>query len=67
MPRNADSMMRPIGSFQAVQHMLADALVLTEGARSATLPRSLGSGRAAPSEAMAAAAAAKAYSARAAA
>jgi alkylation response protein AidB-like acyl-CoA dehydrogenase len=26
---------RPVGSFQAVQHLLADALVLTEGSRSA--------------------------------
>ena len=27
---------RPVGSFQAVQHLLADAFVLTEGSRSAT-------------------------------
>ena len=55
-----------IGSFQAVQHMLADALVLTEGARSATLHAAWAVDARAPSEAMAAAAAAKAYSARAA-
>ena len=56
----------PIGSFQAVQHLLADALVATEGSRSIALHAAwavdaLGTGRA-----LAAASAAKAYCARAA-
>ncbi|HWC38041.1 MAG TPA: acyl-CoA dehydrogenase family protein [Acidimicrobiales bacterium] len=56
----------PIGSFQAVQHMLADAVVHMEGARSATLHAAWAVDASAPPEALAAAAAAKAYSARAA-
>ncbi len=55
-----------IGSFQAIQHMLADALVLMEGARSVTLHAAWAVDALPPSEAMAAAAAAKAYCARAA-
>ncbi len=55
-----------IGSFQAVQHLLADALVATEGSRSATLHAAWAVDALAPAEALAAAAVAKAYSARAA-
>ena len=55
-----------IGSFQAVQHMLADAFTLTEGARSITLHAAWGVDALPGPEALAAAAAAKAYSARAA-
>ena len=36
-PRSAGSTARPIGSFQAVQHLLADAFVATEGSRSVAL------------------------------
>lgn len=55
----------PIGSFQAIQHLLADAFVLAEGARSATL-HAVWAVDALPSgDALAAAAVAKAYSARA--
>jgi alkylation response protein AidB-like acyl-CoA dehydrogenase len=53
-----------IGSFQAIQHMLADAFVLMEGARSATLHAAWAVDALPPNEAMAAAAAAKAYCAR---
>jgi len=56
----------PIGSFQAVQHLLADALVATEGSRSITLHAAWAVDALRPQEALAAAAAAKAYSARAA-
>jgi alkylation response protein AidB-like acyl-CoA dehydrogenase len=55
-----------IGSFQAVQHMLADAFTLTEGARSITLHAAWAVDALPAAEALAAAAAAKAYSARAA-
>ncbi len=55
-----------IGSFQAVQHMLADAFSVMEGARSITLHAAWAVDALAPSDALAAAAAAKAYSARAA-
>ena len=55
-----------IGSFQAVQHMLADAFTLTEGARSITRHAAWGVDALPGPEALAAAAAAKAYSARAA-
>lgn len=55
-----------IGSFQAVQHLLADALVATEGSRSATLHAAWAVDSLGAEEALAAAAAAKAYSARAA-
>lgn len=55
-----------IGSFQAVQHMLADACVVTEGARSVTLHAAWAVGALAPDDALAAAATAKAYCARAA-
>jgi alkylation response protein AidB-like acyl-CoA dehydrogenase len=55
-----------IGSFQAVQHMLADAFALTEGARSITLHAAWAVDALPASDALAAAAAAKAYSARAA-
>ena len=56
----------PIGSFQAVQHLLADALVLTEGARSIGLYAAWAVDALEPEEAVAAAAMAKAYAARAA-
>ena len=55
-----------IGSFQAVQHLLADALVLTEGSRSITLHAAWAADALPPGEALAAAASAKAYCARAA-
>ena len=56
----------PIGSFQAVQHLLADALVLTEGARSIALYAAWAVDALDPTEAVAAAATAKAYATRAA-
>ena len=56
----------PIGSFQAVQHLLADALVLTEGSRSIALHAAWAVDAVSSREALAAAAAAKAYCARAA-
>jgi hypothetical protein len=55
-----------IGSFQAVQHLLADALVATEGSRSIALHAAWAVDALPPAEALAAAAAAKAYCARAA-
>jgi alkylation response protein AidB-like acyl-CoA dehydrogenase len=56
----------PIGSFQAVQHLLADALVATEGARSLARHAAWAVDALAPADALASAAAAKAYAARAA-
>jgi alkylation response protein AidB-like acyl-CoA dehydrogenase len=53
-----------IGSFQAVQHMLADAFVLMEGARSVTLHAAWAVDALPTGDAIAAAAAAKAYCAR---
>jgi alkylation response protein AidB-like acyl-CoA dehydrogenase len=55
-----------IGSFQAVQHMLADAYVLTEGARSVALHASWAVDELSPADALAACSVAKAYCARAA-
>ncbi len=55
-----------IGSFQAVQHLLADAHVLTEGARSVTLHASWAVDELPAADALSAAAVAKAYCARAA-
>ena len=55
-----------IGSFQAVQHLLADALVLTEGSRSITLHAAWAADALPPEDAIGAAASAKAYCARAA-
>lgn len=55
-----------IGSFQAVQHQLADAHVATEGAASATLYAAWAVDALEPAEALAAAAVAKSWSARAA-
>jgi alkylation response protein AidB-like acyl-CoA dehydrogenase len=55
-----------IGSFQAVQHLLADAFTLMEGSRSITLHAAWAVDALPPEEALAAAAAAKAYCARAA-
>jgi len=56
----------PIGSFQAVAHMLADALVHLEGSRTALLHAAWAVDALEPADALAAAAAAKAYAARAA-
>ncbi|HVT20702.1 MAG TPA: acyl-CoA dehydrogenase family protein [Mycobacteriales bacterium] len=56
----------PIGSYQAVQHLLADALVAMEGSRSAALHAAWAVDALAADDALAAAAAAKAYCARAA-
>jgi alkylation response protein AidB-like acyl-CoA dehydrogenase len=55
----------PIGSFQAVQHLLADAFVQAEGSRSITRHATWAVDALAPSEAVAAATVAKAYCARA--
>jgi Acyl-CoA dehydrogenase, C-terminal domain len=55
-----------IGSFQSVQHLLADAFVLSEGARSATLHAAWAVDVLDPTDALDAAAVAKAYAARAA-
>jgi alkylation response protein AidB-like acyl-CoA dehydrogenase len=54
-----------VGSFQAVQHMLADAYVWTEGSRSVALHAAWAVDALPPAEALAAAATAKAYCARA--
>ena len=55
-----------IGSFQAVQHLLADAFVLMEGSRSVALHAAWAVDALPADEALAAAAVAKAYCARAA-
>lgn len=55
-----------IGSFQAVQHLLADAYVAMEGSRSLALHAAWAVDALEPDEALAASAAAKAYCARAA-
>ncbi|MGA2835527.1 MAG: acyl-CoA dehydrogenase [Acidimicrobiales bacterium] len=55
---------RPIGSFQAVQHLLADAYVLMEGSRSVALHAAWSVDALEPGDALAAAAVAKAYCAR---
>ena len=57
---------RPIGSFQAVQHLLADALVLMEGSRSVALHAAWAVDALPARDALGAAAVAKAYCARAA-
>ena len=57
---------QPIGSFQAVQHMLADAAVATEGSANAMLHATWSVDARPAEEALASAAAAKAYCARAA-
>jgi alkylation response protein AidB-like acyl-CoA dehydrogenase len=56
----------PIGSFQAVQHLLADAFVALEGSRSVALHAAWAVDALEPDDALAAAALAKAYGARAA-
>jgi alkylation response protein AidB-like acyl-CoA dehydrogenase len=56
----------PIGSFQAVQHLLADAHVAMEGSRSVALHAAWAVDALAPDDALAAAALAKAYAGRAA-
>ena len=55
---------KAIGSFQAVQHLLADALVATEGARSIGLHAAWAVDALDPEDALGAAAVAKAYCAR---
>jgi alkylation response protein AidB-like acyl-CoA dehydrogenase len=55
---------RAVGSFQAVQHLLADAHALTEGARSAAVHAWWAVDSLPVAEAVAAASAAKAYTAR---
>lgn len=55
-----------IGSFQAVQHLLADAFVSMEGSRSAALHAAWAIDALSPEDALAAAATAKAYCSRAA-
>jgi alkylation response protein AidB-like acyl-CoA dehydrogenase len=55
-----------VGSFQAVQHLLADAFVAMEGSRSVALHAAWAVDALPPSEALAAASASKAYCARAA-
>jgi alkylation response protein AidB-like acyl-CoA dehydrogenase len=57
---------KPIGSFQAIQHLLADALVAVEGSRSVALHAAWAVDALAPGDALAAGAVAKAYCARAA-
>ena len=64
--RAAASTAWPIGSFQAVQHLLADAFVATEGSRSVALHAAWAVDALPADEALAAAAVAKAYCARAA-
>lgn len=55
---------QPVGSFQAVQHMLADALVVTEGSRTIARHAAWAVDALPPYEALVAAAEAKAYAAR---
>jgi hypothetical protein len=55
---------RPVGSFQAVQHLLADAHAMTEGSRSLSLHAAWGVDALVPQQARVAAATAKAYAAR---
>jgi alkylation response protein AidB-like acyl-CoA dehydrogenase len=57
---------QPVGAFQAVQHLLADALVLTEGSRSAARHAAWAVDALEPAEAVTAGAIAMAYAARAA-
>lgn len=56
----------PVGSFQAVQHLLADAFVATEGSRSTARHAAWAVDALSPADALTAAATAKAYCARAA-
>lgn len=54
----------PVGSYQAVQHLLAEALVLLEGSRSTALHAAWAVDAVSPTDALTAAAIAKAYAAR---
>jgi alkylation response protein AidB-like acyl-CoA dehydrogenase len=54
----------PVGSFQAVQHLLADAMVAMEGSRSVALHAAWSVDALEPADALAAASLAKAYCAR---
>ena len=65
-PGRAASTGPPIGSFQAVQHLLADAFVALEGSRSIALHAAWAVDALPSADALAAASAAKAYCARAA-
>lgn len=56
----------PVGSYQAIQHLLAEAYTLLEGSRSTVLHGAWAVDAVAPDEALTAAAIAKAYAARAA-
>lgn len=56
----------PIGSFQAIQHLIADAFVASEGSASVTRHAAWAADRLPPAQALQAAAVAKAYCARAA-
>jgi alkylation response protein AidB-like acyl-CoA dehydrogenase len=55
---------RPVGSFQAIQHLLADAFVLMEGSRSVARHAAWAVDALDPEDALGAAAVAKAYCAR---
>jgi alkylation response protein AidB-like acyl-CoA dehydrogenase len=57
---------QPVGAFQAVQHLLADAFVATEGSRTAARHAAWAVDALPPAEAVAASAVAKAYASRAA-
>ena len=64
--RNRRQYARPIGSFQAVQHLLADVAVALEGSRSTALHAAWSVDAVEPGDALAFTAAAKAYCSRAA-
>jgi alkylation response protein AidB-like acyl-CoA dehydrogenase len=59
--KNRNQFGRPLGAFQALQHLVADAYVLLEGARSGVLHSAWAVDNAEPGEALMAARVAKAY------
>jgi alkylation response protein AidB-like acyl-CoA dehydrogenase len=59
--KNRNQFGRPLGAFQALQHLIADAFVLLEGARSGVLHAAWAVDNLAPAEALQAARVAKAY------